>query len=99
MHAKAIAVDGEWTTIGSYNMNYLSHYRSIELNVEIKDKNFTKAFLNNIKYIITHGSVKIDSGSILNSKNIFVKMRNAISYFIYRAIMKIFLPYKNLRKK
>jgi cardiolipin synthase len=33
---KAAVVDGNWTTIGSFNLNNLSSYGSLEMNVEIK---------------------------------------------------------------
>jgi cardiolipin synthase len=35
LHGKAAVVDGNWT-IGSFNLNNLSSYGSLEMNVEIK---------------------------------------------------------------
>jgi cardiolipin synthase len=92
MHGKAIIVDDEWVTIGSYNLNYLSHYRSIELNVEVKDVDFANSFLDHIEEITTRDCVKIDPNDVLYSLNIFSKTINAVSYYFYRAVMKIFLP-------
>lgn len=40
MHAKAIMVDDAWVSLGSYNLNFLSMYESVELNVEIADTEF-----------------------------------------------------------
>ena len=40
LHGKLIAVDDDWTSIGSYNINHLSHFSSIETNLEIKDAYF-----------------------------------------------------------
>ena len=37
LHAKVATVDGNWSTIGSYNMNHLSDYGSIEMNADILD--------------------------------------------------------------
>ena len=40
LHAKVATVDGKWSTIGSYNLNHLSDYGSIEMNVDILDNDF-----------------------------------------------------------
>ncbi len=40
LHGKLIVVDNDWVSIGSYNINHLSHFSSIETNVEVKDKDF-----------------------------------------------------------
>ena len=44
LHAKVATVDGKWSTIGSYNMNHLSDYGSVEMNVNILDEKFTANF-------------------------------------------------------
>jgi cardiolipin synthase len=44
LHAKVATVDGKWSTVGSYNMNHLSDYASIEINVGILDEKFTMQF-------------------------------------------------------
>ena len=41
LHAKVATVDGKWSTIGSYNLNHLSDYGSIEMNVDVLDEPFT----------------------------------------------------------
>jgi cardiolipin synthase A/B len=51
LHAKVAIADGKWSTIGSYNMNHLSDYGSVETNVDILDEEFASRFetlLNNI---------------------------------------------------
>ena len=41
LHAKLMAVDNDWVSIGSYNINHLSHFSSIETNLEVKDEAFS----------------------------------------------------------
>ncbi len=41
LHGKLMAVDTNWVSIGSYNINHLSHYSSIETNLEVKDESFS----------------------------------------------------------
>ena len=35
LHSKAAVADNKWATVGSFNLNSLSCYGSIEMNVEI----------------------------------------------------------------
>jgi cardiolipin synthase len=53
MHGKAMIVDDHWATIGSYNLNFLSHYASVELNAEIRDKKFIKEFSKELDKVAT----------------------------------------------
>lgn len=45
LHGKLMQVDNDWVSIGSYNINHLSHFSSIETNLEVKDA----AFCNKVK--------------------------------------------------
>ncbi len=54
VHAKVMAVDSEWLTIGSYNVNYLSDYSSIEMNIDVVSKELVGKFQNEIEEIIQH---------------------------------------------
>ena len=40
LHGKMAVVDNKWVTLGSYNLNHLSQYSSIEMNVEVLDTAF-----------------------------------------------------------
>jgi cardiolipin synthase len=40
LHAKMAMADNELVTLGSFNVNNISAYASIELNLDIKDKEF-----------------------------------------------------------
>lgn len=42
LHGKLILVDDNWASIGSYNINHLSHFSSIETNLEVKNDMFCK---------------------------------------------------------
>ncbi|MFN6081378.1 MAG: phospholipase D-like domain-containing protein, partial [Bacteroidota bacterium] len=59
LHGKIAMVDGKWVTIGSYNINFLSDYGSIELNAEIADKEFATAVHRKIENIIAEGCEEI----------------------------------------
>ncbi|HEX2847650.1 MAG TPA: phospholipase D-like domain-containing protein [Chitinophagaceae bacterium] len=52
LHAKMAIADDEMLTIGSYNVNNISRHASIELNIEVKDKEFASEVLQEIDRII-----------------------------------------------
>lgn len=93
LHGKALMVDNEWVSIGSYNLNYLSRYWSIELNVEIKDVDFINEFSSHIDTIASSKCVLIDANK-MQSFGLFAKIRNAFAYFIYKIMIKIFFAKK-----
>lgn len=94
LHGKAMMVDNEWVSIGSYNLNYLSKYWSIELNAEVKDKAFINEFSDHLDLIASSKCFLVDADKI-QSSNFFEKIRNAISYFLYKIIMKLFFSKKH----
>ncbi|MEO7923998.1 MAG: phosphatidylserine/phosphatidylglycerophosphate/cardiolipin synthase family protein [Chitinophagaceae bacterium] len=60
LHAKTSIADGQLFTIGSYNLNGLSAYASIELNLDVKDEKAGHAIEAQIKKIIKEDSKPVD---------------------------------------
>lgn len=54
LHAKMALADDEMLTIGSYNVNNISRHASIELNIDVKDREFVSKVLKEIDHIIQH---------------------------------------------
>jgi cardiolipin synthase len=52
LHAKMCIVDSESMTIGSYNINGLSAYASIELNLDVKNERIAGKFEKQVKQIM-----------------------------------------------
>lgn len=95
LHGKVAVIDGNWTTIGSFNLNNLSSYGSLEMNVEINSSLFSKMFQAHlIKIIYQCQSITPDSLKIKN--NLLTKSINFLSYCITRIIEIIvtYTPYK-----
>jgi cardiolipin synthase len=53
LHAKMGLSDSDIFTVGSYNVNDLSAYASIELNLEVRDKNFCSSMEEEFNKIIS----------------------------------------------
>ncbi|MFV5689392.1 phospholipase D-like domain-containing protein [Flavobacterium sp. ZT3R25] len=95
LHGKTAVIDGYWTTIGSFNLNNLSSYGSLEMNVEINSAKFSKMYQTHLEEIIEQCQ-RITPESLKMKTNIFTKFINLLSYGITRIIELIvtYTPYK-----
>jgi cardiolipin synthase A/B len=90
LHGKLATCDGEWTTVGSYNINNLSAYASIELNLEIKDKSFAIKTKERLEQIIEADCTPITLAEYQHETNIGKRFLQYISYLILRFMLLIF---------
>jgi cardiolipin synthase len=98
LHGKAAVVDGHWTTIGSFNLNNLSSFGSIEMNAEIKSTSFSSAYLLHLNDIISQCQ-QVSIESLRRRKTIFSDFLNFMSYWTARLILNLitYFPYKRFK--
>lgn len=89
LHGKAAVIDGKWSTIGSYNLNNLSRYKSIEFNVDIKDEKFSQQFQAELEEILNHKSKRITKENFAKKNHLFKKLWNFLVYSFYRTFMAL----------
>ncbi|HEX2969509.1 MAG TPA: phospholipase D-like domain-containing protein [Bacteroidales bacterium] len=89
LHAKVVTVDGVWSTIGSYNLNHLSDYGSIETNADILDVAFTEYFERLLLDIIEKDCREITPAEYARRKTIFSQMLGWSSYQIIRFLLRV----------
>jgi cardiolipin synthase A/B len=89
LHGKAMMVDNSWVTIGSYNLNFLSHYISIELNAEIIAPDFVRDFSSHLKTVIQEKSVQVNLERIRKNANYFGRLKMKTAYIFHRSIMNV----------
>lgn len=99
LHGKAAVIDHQWTTIGSFNLNNLSSFGSIEMNVEINSVEFSNEYLSHLNQIMDECQ-RITPKSIELTEGISSKLINWFSYWITRFIEIIitYLPHKRFMK-
>ncbi|QHI36598.1 Cardiolipin synthase B [Kordia antarctica] len=97
VHGKAAVVDNKWSTIGSFNLNDLSCYGSIEMNVEIHSQIFATTLLKDFENVIEKSN-QITFTNLKKKISVFNKLKNWLAYYIVRAAMRIltFLPHIKL---
>ena len=99
LHAKAAVVDGKWSTIGSYNMNHLSDYASIEINVDIMDEGFAGRFENIMHDIINKDCRQVTFEEHNRRRRWFSRLRGWFSYQMIRLLMRITYQLTSRKKK
>ncbi len=82
LHAKIATCDDILTTIGSYNINNISAYASIELNIDVSDANFTMRADRVLNSIIENDCKLITLENHLSSKNIINQLFRWCAYRI-----------------
>jgi cardiolipin synthase len=89
LHAKVATVDGKWSTIGSYNLNHISDYGSIEMNVDILDEAFTESFEKILLRIIKNDCRQVTFEEYLRRRTWFSQLRGWTSYQMIRLLMML----------
>jgi cardiolipin synthase A/B len=93
LHAKVAAYDSHFVTIGSYNVNNISAYASLELNMEIKDNAFALHTEKELTRIITHHCKKITRENYTSSIHFFRRWWQRICYHFINNVLNLFTFY------
>ena len=93
LHGKLAVCDDAWITIGSYNINDLSAYASIELNIDIKDPKIAGSTRKMMDEIIANDCIHITEQLQNKTNNIFQKLGRWSSYLFIRASLRLFTFY------
>lgn len=98
LHAKMMAADRKWLTIGSYNVNALSDYGSLEANLLIEDALFTNETQLTLKAILEQGCTRVDAEHFYKTTTIFKQLYRWASYKLMRALLFILFVLMNRDK-
>jgi len=96
MHGKSFLTDGRWASVGSYNINQLSRFRSLELNVEILDPGFLRQYKELLSALLTTQCVEITLDSV-SFKNWYKRIKAWLAYYFVYYGMQIFFVNKRLK--
>lgn len=98
LHAKIAVCDDEWFTIGSYNLNKLSAYASIELNIDVSNGAMAAEVQQALDLVIANECVRVTQDNYLRSKNIFTQLTRWASYELLRIIFFLITFYYRHKK-
>jgi cardiolipin synthase len=99
LHAKIATVDGNWSTIGSYNMNHLSDYGSVEMNADILDSQFGEQFEGLLQDIIKNDCRQVTFEEYIRRKTWLFQLTDWFSYQMIRIMMRLMFAHDAKRSK
>jgi cardiolipin synthase len=98
LHAKVATVDGNWSTIGSYNLNHLSDYGSVEMNADILDTRFSGQFEELLLGIIEKDCRQVTFDEYYHRKTWLNQFSGWVSYQMIRIMMRLMFSLVAKRK-
>ena len=93
LHAKMSVADGDMVTIGSFNVNNISAYASLELNLDVKSKEFASHVYDVMEDVIAKDCKSVTVENYRSSTNIFRKLWQKICYTFVNAMLTLFTFY------
>lgn len=99
LHAKVATVDGKWSTIGSYNLNHLSDYASVEMNIGIMDEKFTHQFDEILTEIIRNDCREVTIEEYNRRRRWYSQFTGWLSYQTLRLIIRITYQLTSKKKR
>ncbi|HEY1113509.1 MAG TPA: phospholipase D-like domain-containing protein [Chitinophagaceae bacterium] len=89
LHAKVSVVDGDWLTLGSYNINDISTFASVELNLEVRDGNLAVKAQNEIERVIKEQCVHINTTTFPIRLFSFRQLKQWLAYYSIRVVLTL----------
>jgi cardiolipin synthase len=85
LHAKAAVVDGEWATVGSFNIDPFSLLLAREANLVVRDEAFAGALRSSLLAAIERDGRRVE----LARANLFMRVLARMSYGLIRFIVGV----------
>ncbi len=99
LHGKLSMYDDKWVTVGSYNVNFISAFASIELNLDIANDQFANTAKKAIDKIIADDCIEVSGNDFKTKYNIFHKFIHRVSYDFIQLVFFLFTFYFKPRKE
>jgi cardiolipin synthase A/B len=93
LHGKIATCDGKWMTCGSYNINNISAYASVELNLDVEETGFAGTVEKELNKIIQNDCEQITLDRYNKSIDLFQLFLQRSAYDIIRVIFFLFTFY------
>lgn len=93
LHGKIAVRDHVWVTAGSYNVNNISAYASVELNLDVDDASFGAAVREALEHIIEKDCIRITTEEYRTRYHWPIRMLQWMSYQLFRIVFFLFTFY------
>jgi cardiolipin synthase len=101
LHAKLALIDNKWLSVGSYNLNHLSDFGSIECNLEVWNDEFVANVHSELQTLINDGCEPVLYENFEQKNRFFHRFYFFICYSLVRFSMNFlfFLQGRNHKKR
>jgi len=97
LHGKIACYDDKWATIGSYNLNNISAYASLELNLDVKDTEFATTVNAQLQQIIANDCVHVTEAAYVQHYNF---LQRFVQFLCYKLVHFFFFLFTfNFKQK
>ncbi|MBI5858583.1 MAG: phospholipase [Sphingobacteriales bacterium] len=93
LHAKMAVCDSSWLTVGSYNVNNISAYASLELNLDVSNTALAHHSEEMLDEIVHNHCKKITRENYLSSQNILRRFWQRFCYWFINNALNLFTFY------
>jgi cardiolipin synthase len=99
LHGKMAAYDGIWMTNGSYNVNRISAYASVELNMDVRNNEFAALVEADLEGIIRDHCIRVDPANYFHQHSWLGRLRQWAAYETVRLLFFLFTFYFKQEKE
>ena len=89
LHGKISVCDRAWVTVGSFNLNNLSSFASVELNADVFDKDFAARVHDRLQAIIDTDCVRVTEKKFNRQFNFVSRTAHHAAYYLFRFLFFI----------
>ncbi len=93
LHGKLAVCDSEWLTIGSYNVNNISAYASVELNFDIRNSPIATGVQQELQKIIDNDCTEITAADFAKTAHLWSKLAYYLAYRVIHWMFFLFTFY------
>jgi len=93
LHAKVGLTDSKRMTIGSYNINNISAYASVELNLDVRNKPFVASVKEQLEHILRNDCVEITAAQYRADTGRLKRLWQYCCYRLIKMILRLFTFY------
>jgi cardiolipin synthase A/B len=93
LHGKMATYDGTWVTNGSYNINNISAYASVELNLDVHNRVFAQRVEGDLKRIMLAECEQVTLDNYRKRSSLYQRFLQRSAYDIIRLLFFLFTFY------
>lgn len=86
LHGKLATIDGKFTTMGSYNLNYTSYQQNLEMNIDFYSQSFTGHLNETIDELIRVGCERIQPAEFVQKASLKTRFLRLFYYLVLSVI-------------